>query len=282
MQTLTTIAEIRQQVTQAKQQGLVVAFVPTMGNLHTGHIQLVKQAVKRADVVIASIFVNPLQFSANEDLDKYPRTLAEDQAKLTAAGCKILFAPNELEMYPQGRDFQTEVEVPKISDLHCGSSRPGHFQGVATVVCKLFGIVQPDVAIFGAKDFQQLLVIRRMTQDLCLPVEIESSPIARAPNGLALSSRNGYLSDEELAIAPALYKALTVAQANIQAGRYDYAQLSEEAQVSLEKEGFKRDYFNICNPNTLLPATEEDTELVILAAAYLGKARLIDNITISL
>lgn len=282
MKTLNTIAELRAVLSQERAAGKRIGFVPTMGNLHTGHLQLVHQAADCCDVVVASIFVNPLQFGAGEDLDKYPRTLQADQEKLEGAGCAYLFAPNDQEMYPNGRDQQTEVEVPGISDIHCGASRPGHFRGVATVVCKLLGIVQPDVAVFGEKDYQQLMVIRRMAADLYLPVEIQGSPIARNADGLALSSRNGYLSSEQLAVAPALYRTLCETRDKILAGRRDYAQLAEEAQQALEVVGFRRDYFNICNATDLTPATDDSRQLVILAAAPLGPARLIDNIEIAL
>lgn len=282
MQTFNTIAELRSALAEARADGKRIGFVPTMGNLHTGHLQLVHQAAACCDVIVASIFVNPLQFGAGEDLDKYPRTLQADQEKLAGAGCTYLFAPNDQEMYPHGRDQQTEVEVPGISDIHCGASRPGHFRGVATVVCKLLGIVQPDVAVFGEKDYQQLMVIRRMAADLYLPVEIQGSPIARNSDGLALSSRNGYLSAEQLAVAPALYRTLCDSKAQILAGRRDFAQLEEEAQCSLEAAGFRRDYYNICNALDLSPATADSRKLVILAAAPLGPARLIDNIEIDL
>ena len=282
MQVVTTVAEIRAAVQEAKQQGKRVGFVPTMGNLHDGHIQLIHQANQTSDFVVSSIFVNPLQFGAGEDLEKYPRTLQEDIQKLTEAKCDLLFAPTESEVYPHGREAQTEVEVPGISDLHCGASRPGHFRGVATVVCKLFGIVQPDTAVFGEKDFQQLRVIRRMTEDLCIPVEIQGSPIARAQSGLALSSRNGYLTAEEKDIAAQLFATLTDIKSRILAGNKNYADLAEEALTALEAVGFKRDYFAICNQADLTAATPDDNDLVILAAAYLGKARLIDNVAFSL
>ena len=223
-----------------------------------------------------------MQFGENEDLDAYPRTLASDQEKLEAANCDYLFAPNINEMYPNGQVIQTLIEVPGISDIHCGASRPGHFRGVATVVCKLFGIVQPDVAIFGEKDFQQLMVIRRMTEDLFLPVEVLGAPIARAQSGLALSSRNGYLTEEELATAPTLNSTISQTIAQISSGRRDYTAMQEEAQEILEQSGFKRDYYAICNRINLQPASPEDTQLVIVAAAYLGKARLIDNMVIDL
>ncbi|EAR59870.1 pantoate--beta-alanine ligase [Neptuniibacter caesariensis] len=282
MITIHTIAELRAALSKERFQGKRIGFVPTMGNLHEGHLQLIDQAKANSDIVVSSIFVNPLQFGANEDLDNYPRTLQDDQAKLESRGCDFLFAPTDAEVYPHGREAQTQVEVPVISDLYCGSSRPGHFRGVATVVTKLFGMVQPDVAIFGEKDFQQLMVIRRMTEDLSLPVEIQGAPIARNPQGLALSSRNGYLSAEEIEVAANLNRTLRDAAEQIKQGNKQFAELEEQAQSQLEEVGFKRDYYVICRRDDLQPANESDTALVILAAAYLGPARLIDNIQIDL
>ena len=282
MKTIHTLKELRETLAQERAKGLRIGLVPTMGNLHDGHLALVEQAQANADIIVCTIFVNPLQFAAGEDLDKYPRTLAEDQEKLSAKGCHYLFAPPESEVYPDGREEQTMVEVPRVSDLYCGASRPGHFQGVATIVCKLFGMVQPDVAIFGAKDYQQLYVIRKMARDLSLPVEIQGSPIVRNSEGLALSSRNGYLSDEERATATELNKVLNQTCQALQAGNKDFSELCESAQLQLEHVGFKRDYFVIARQSDLAPATTQDTSLVILAAAYLGPARLIDNHTINL
>lgn len=282
MKTLHTIAELRSALNQERAQGKRIGFVPTMGNLHEGHLQLIDQARASSDIIVSSIFVNPLQFGAGEDLDNYPRTLAEDQGKLTSRGCHYLFAPNDAEVYPNGREAQTQVEVPVISDLYCGASRPGHFRGVATVVAKLFGMVQPDVAVFGEKDFQQLMVIRRMTADLCLPVEIQGAPIARNEQGLALSSRNGYLSSQELETATVLSATLRDCAAAIQSGEQAFSQLEEAAQQKLEQAGFERDYYVVCRRSDLQPAGAEDKELVILAAARLGPARLIDNIQIDL
>ena len=282
MQTINSIAGLREALGAERRAGKRIGFVPTMGNLHEGHIQLIHQSNANADITVASIFVNPLQFGENEDLDAYPRTLKADQDKLEAAGCDYLFAPNSDEMYPNGQVIQTQVEVPGISDIHCGATRPGHFRGVATVVCKLFGMVQPDVAIFGEKDFQQLMVIRRMAEDLFLPVEIQGAAIARAENGLALSSRNGYLSKAELEVAPVLNSTIRNTIEQIQNGRNDFEALQEEAQAALEEVGFKRDYYSICNRQNLQPARADDEELVLVAAAYLGKARLIDNMVVDL
>lgn len=282
MITVHTIAELRSVLNAERRNGKRIGFVPTMGNLHEGHLQLIDQAKACSDVVVSSIFVNPLQFGAGEDLGNYPRTLQQDQEKLESRGCDFLFAPTDEEVYPHGREAQTQVEVPVISDLYCGASRPGHFRGVATVVAKLFGMVQPDVAIFGEKDFQQLMVIRRMTEDLSLPVEIQGSPIARNEKGLALSSRNGYLSADELEIATVLNATLRNTSEQICNGQKDFAAIAEQAQHELEQAGFERDYYAICRRVDLQPASEDDKELVILAAARLGPARLIDNIQIDL
>ncbi|WP_415895584.1 pantoate--beta-alanine ligase [Neptuniibacter sp. PT34_22] len=282
MITLHTIAELRAALNKERAAGKRIGFVPTMGNLHEGHLQLIDQAKANSDVVVSSIFVNPLQFGAGEDLDNYPRTLVADQEKLNSRGCNYLFAPTDAEVYPNGRESQTQVEVPEISDLYCGATRPGHFRGVATVVAKLFGMVQPDVAVFGEKDFQQLMVIRKMTEDLSLPVEIQGAPIARNEQGLALSSRNGYLSEQELETATVLNASLREIEAALIEGNKDFDSLIESAQQCLETAGFKRDYLVICRSQDLQPATSEDSQLVVLAAAYLGPARLIDNLQINL
>lgn len=278
MKTVLSISELNQSLAEARLQHKRVGLVPTMGNLHEGHLKLIDQARESSDVVVASIFVNPLQFGLNEDLDNYPRSLKEDQEKLRSRNCDILFAPTDEEVYPHGREAQTQVEVPDISDIYCGASRPGHFRGVATVVCKLFGMVQPNIAIFGEKDFQQLLVIQRMTEDLSLPVEIKGAPIARNEQGLALSSRNSYLSDEQLQIAPRLNATLNAAVQAIKQSKKTYREIEQQSKITLNNLGFKSDYFVICRRSDLQPATETESQLVILAAAYLGKARLIDNI----
>lgn len=279
MQTLHTIAELRAAVRQHRQAGKRIALVPTMGNLHRGHLRLVETALQQADVVITSIFVNPLQFGANEDLDSYPRTLAEDQQQLAAVGCHLVFAPSVTEVYPDGQAQQTLVEVPGLSDLHCGASRPGHFRGVTTVVCKLFNMVQPDIAVFGLKDYQQVAVIRKMVRDLCIPVEIIGVPTERADSGLALSSRNGYLTAEELTAAATLQQTLQQTAAAISRGESDFPALEEAACNTLEAAGFRRDYYCIVDRDSLQPARPEDDK-VILAAAFLGRARLIDNLEI--
>lgn len=277
MQTLHTIAELRSALSEHRRSGKKIALVPTMGNLHRGHIKLVEVARSEADIVVASIFVNPLQFGPNEDLDSYPRTLQDDQNRLQAAGCDYLFAPNNSEIYPEGRDQQTLVEVPMLSDLYCGTTRPGHFCGVTTVVCKLFNICQPDLAIFGEKDYQQLRIIRKMVSDLCIPVEIQSVATVRAEDGLALSSRNGYLNDEERAAAPALQHTLQQTCQAISQGNHDFRQLESEAEHQLSAAGLTPDYVRIVRRSDLLPAQSGDRALVILTAAYLGPTRLIDN-----
>lgn len=279
--TVTTVAELRDFVHQAKFKGLSVGFVPTMGNLHAGHMSLIKHANKQCDVVIASIFVNPLQFNVQSDLTNYPRTLEQDQALLTENGCNLLFAPTVSEMYPNGQESQSIVSVPDVSMGLCGGSRPGHFDGVATVVSKLFNMVQADKAFFGEKDFQQLAVIRKMVADLCIPVEIIGVATERNEEGLALSSRNGYLSANELALAPAIFKALNEVATAIQQGN-DFATTLDETQQRLSKQGFKVDYLALCRESDLKPATTDDDKLVILVAAFLGSARLIDNLPFSL
>lgn len=281
MKTVNDIQSLRQQITTWKQQGLSVAFVPTMGNLHAGHISLITEAKKHADKIVASIFVNPMQFGANEDIDKYPRTLADDQQKLQAEGTDLLFTPTADIIYPNGTAQNTFVEVPNISDIHCGKSRPGHFRGVATIVCKLFNLVQPDVACFGLKDYQQLQVIQTMVNDLSMPIKIVPVAIARSENGLALSSRNGYLSETELAQAPVLYQTLQWLTQAVKLNK-NFLALSEQAKEKVNQAGLQADYFNICHANTLAPAKAEDKNLVILASAFCGPARLIDNIQINL
>ncbi|PNG29533.1 pantoate--beta-alanine ligase [Pseudomonas protegens] len=282
MNTVKTVRELRAAVARARSEGKRIGFVPTMGNLHSGHAALVAKAAQRVDFVVASIFVNPLQFGAGEDLDKYPRTLAADQEKLLEAGCHLLFAPSVEEMYPDGMAGQTRVSVPQLSEGLCGASRPGHFEGVATVVSKLFNMVQPDLAVFGQKDYQQLAVIRALVHDLNMPIQIIGEPTVRATDGLALSSRNGYLSPEQRAIAPVLYRSLSQIAQAIRDGERDYPRLLAEQQQQLEAAGLRRDYLEIRHAKNLRPATAEDRDLVILVAAYLGATRLIDNLHLDL
>jgi pantoate--beta-alanine ligase len=282
MHNVTTIAAVREQVRAWRAAGDRIGFVPTMGNLHAGHLALVTRARELAERVVVSVFVNPLQFGPNEDLAAYPRTPDEDAAKLREGGADLLFMPTVAEMYPRGQADVAQVEVPTISDLLCGAFRPGHFRGVATVVSKLFNIVQPDVAVFGEKDFQQLVVIRRMVEDLCFPIAIEGLPTAREPDGLALSSRNRYLSPEERARAPALYRILSETGALLRQGRRDYAALEQQAVAELERSGFRPDYVSIRRAADLAAPTATDNHLVALAAARLGTTRLIDNLLIGM
>lgn len=277
MKTETTLSGLRAALRAARQAGKSIALVPTMGNLHEGHITLVKTARQRADIVVTSIFVNPTQFGVNEDFDKYPRTLAADSSLLAEADCDILFAPDATEMYPDGRQQSTTVSVSGITDILCGKSRPGHFTGVATIVSKLFNIVQPDMAFFGEKDYQQLAVIRRFTRELCFPIEIIGIPTVRAADGLALSSRNGFLNEQERLLAPHIFQTLTNLKNALQGGNSDFAMLTAAGLAHLEKCGFTPDYLDIRRQD-LATATAEDKELVILVAARLGSTRLIDNL----
>ncbi|NVL30968.1 pantoate--beta-alanine ligase [Pseudomonas syringae pv. actinidiae] len=278
MNTVKTVLELRAAVARARSEGKRLALTPTMGNLHSGHAALVTKAAQRADFVVATIFVNPLQFGPNEDLATYPRTLAADQEKLLQAGCNLLFTPGVEEMYPHGMADQTLVSVPHLSQGLCGASRPGHFEGVATVVSKLFNMVQPDLAIFGEKDFQQLAVIRAMVRDLNMPIQIIGEPTVRADDGLALSSRNGYLDEAQRAAAPALYQAIRQTAEAISAGEQDFDTLLSSKKQQLQAAGFRIDYLEIRNADSLRPTTAEDPNLVILAAAFMGKTRLIDNL----
>ncbi len=282
MNTVHTVAQLRAALARARQEGKRIGLVPTMGNLHEGHIALVEMALRRTDHVVVSIFVNPLQFGPNEDLDSYPRTLAEDQRRLLDAGAHTVFAPSVNEMYPEGMQGHTLVSVPVVSDGLCGASRPGHFDGVATVVTKLLNMVQPDVAVFGEKDFQQLAVIRKMALDLCLPVQIMGAPIVRAADGLALSSRNGYLDENERRVAPQLYQTLQQLAGQLLAGRRDFDTLLEEARQQLQQAGFRPDYLELRDTTTLQPADEHSRDITILAAAFLGRTRLIDNLRCTL
>lgn len=282
MKVSASIEEVRQQVITWQRQGKKVAFVPTMGNLHLGHVTLVRKGLELADHVVTSIYVNPLQFGANEDLQSYPSTPEEDKRWLEKEGCSLLFLPNDAIVYPQGRSQVTQVTVPGLSEHWCGESRPGHFGGVLTVVCKLFNIVPADYAVFGQKDFQQLAVIRKMVNDLNFPIQIVGVDTVREPNGLAMSSRNQYLTDDERRRAVTLYQVLTQTRAKITSGQRNYAMLEDEAGAILTKAGFVPDYFAVCRQHDLLPASGEDRSLVVLAAAKMGNARLIDNITIDI
>jgi len=253
-----------------------------MGNLHEGHLNLVRKARAHCDIVVVSIFVNPLQFGPNEDLDKYPRTLAADKEKLFAEGVHFLFTPEVTEIYPEGMRAQTVVSVPDLGDTLCGRSRPGHFDGVTTVVNKLLNLVQPDVAVFGEKDYQQLSIVRKMVKDLCMPVEIVGVATTRDEDGLAKSSRNGYLSAEQRQVAPLLHEALVSCREAIACGFDNFLQLESHARMWLLQAGFEPDYFAIRDAVTLQGVTDATEEVAILAAARLGSTRLIDNVRLSL
>lgn len=282
MQTHKKIKDLRQILKTARSQGKSIALIPTMGNLHDGHLQLVSQARDRYDFLVCSIFVNPLQFGPSEDLDAYPRTLDADREKLQAELCDCLFVPPVSQMYPTGMERQTQIKVPGLSENFCGSSRPGHFEGVALVVTKLFNIVQPDAAFFGLKDYQQFLVIRKLTEDLELDIAIHGIETHREESGLAMSSRNNYLSEEERAQAANLYRILQSCADQIIAGSRDYKTLENAAAEELKKASLKPDYFQVCNADTLEPPTADTQQFAILAAAFVGKSRLIDNIRFEL
>ena len=282
MQVVSEILKLREQRRKWQLEGKVIAFVPTMGNLHHGHLRLVQEAKQKADIVVVSIFVNPLQFGPDEDLDAYPRTMDHDKAALESLGVDLLFTPKSEDIYPRGLEQQTFVEVPGISYMICGASRPGHFRGVATIVCKLFNMVQPNMAFFGEKDFQQLQVIRAMVTDLSMNLQIFGVPTVREPDGLAMSSRNNYLSTEERELAPTLYAQMSHMADQIELGRRDYSRLIREYKEKLKDAGFKVDYIEVRAAETLLQPGHEDMNLVLLAAAFLGKTRLIDNLQIEL
>jgi pantoate--beta-alanine ligase len=278
MITVPGIAELRETVRSWRSAGARIGFVPTMGSLHDGHMSLLEAARQHADRVVASVFVNPLQFGPGEDYERYPRTPTDDQQLLEQAGCDLLFLPGVNEIYPEAGGSATRVSVESLSGILCGRIRPGHFDGVATVVAKLFGIVQPDVAVFGEKDYQQLAIIRRMTADLAIPVQIIGAPTVRAPDGLAMSSRNRYLSDAERALAPRIHATLRAVAGRIESGERDYTALAAWGAAQLQAVEMTPDYFEIRDADTLLAPAAATRELVILTAARLGKARLIDNL----
>lgn len=272
-----TLPLLRQQIRRLRMEGKRVALVPTMGNLHDGHMKLVDEAKARADVVVVSIFVNPMQFDRPEDLARYPRTLQEDCKKLNKRKVDLVFAPSVKEIYPNGTETHTYVDVPGLSTMLEGASRPGHFRGVSTIVSKLFNLVQPDIACFGEKDFQQLALIRKMVADMGFDIEIIGVPIMRAKDGLALSSRNGYLTAEQRKIAPGLYKVLSSIADKLQAGERDLDEIIAIAGQELNEKGFRADDIQIRDADTLLEVSENSKRAVILVAAWLGDARLIDN-----
>jgi pantoate--beta-alanine ligase len=286
MQTLSTIAELHEIVLQWREAGERIALVPTMGNLHEGHLRLVEEAHTRAERIVVSIFVNPMQFSDARagagDYKNYPRTLESDREKLLnmSINVDLLFTPSVEEVYPNGIENEARIEVPGISDILCGEFRPGHFAGVATIVAKLFNMVKPDVAIFGEKDYQQLLVIRRLVSDLCFPIDIIGVPTVREHDRLAMSSRNQYLTDEERQKAAALNQSLVEAKHSIENGLSSFPELEKNAIKQLKEAGFRPEYFSVRRADDLQEAEPNDKALVILAAAWLGEARLIDNIRI--
>ncbi|EOB1206255.1 TPA: pantoate--beta-alanine ligase [Photobacterium damselae] len=282
MQTFADIASMREQVRTWRREGRRIAFVPTMGNLHDGHMRLVRKARKYADIVVVSIFVNPMQFDKPEDLQNYPRTLDDDLTKLDAEHVDVVFTPTPEMMYPQGLESQTFVEVPILSQMLEGALRPGHFRGVATIVTKLFNIVQPDVACFGEKDYQQLALIRQMVKDMAMDIEIVGVPTVRELDGLALSSRNGYLTVDERQRAPVLARTMRWVSSQMRGGRTDYDDLIVDANDQLRAAGLQPDASFIRDAVTLQPVSETSTKAVILMAAQLGKARLIDNQVVDL
>jgi pantoate--beta-alanine ligase len=280
MDTVTTVAAVREHVRRWRSEGRRVAFVPTMGNLHTGHVSLIEAARRHGDRFVASIFVNPMQFGPNEDYAQYPRTPTKDADMLTEAGCNLMFMPDVAQIYPNGSERATRVDVPSLARVLDGEFRPGHFEGVSTIVATLFHIVEPDVAIFGEKDFQQLTIIRRMVADLCMPVEIVGAPTVRDSDGLAMSSRNQYLTSAERQVAPRIYQTLRAAAGRLQAGDTEFSSIERTGVEALAKAGMKPDYFSVRRAQDLGAPAPDTKHLVVLTAARLGKARLIDNIQV--
>jgi pantoate--beta-alanine ligase len=280
MDTVTKIAAVREHVRRWRSEGRRVAFVPTMGNLHPGHVSLIEAAARHGDRFIASIFVNPMQFGPNEDFAHYPRTPTQDERMLDEAGCNLMFMPDVKEIYPNGSERATRVDVPGLSRILDGEFRPGHFEGVSTIVATLFHIVEPDVAVFGEKDFQQLTVIRRMVADLSMPVEIVGAPTVRDADGLAMSSRNQYLTSTERPVAPRIYATLQAAAQRLSTGDVEFASIERFGVEALTKLGMKPDYFAVRRAEDLAAPANDTKHLVVLTAARLGKARLIDNIQV--
>ena len=278
----TSVTELRQYVQHWKDHGQSIAFIPTMGNLHAGHMSLIEKGQSLSDRTICSIFVNPMQFGPNEDWDHYPRTLEKDIALLEASGCDLVYLPAASELYPEGLERISQVQVTDLTDHYEGAHRPGHFTGVATVVLKLFNIVKPDVSVFGKKDYQQYRVISKMVEDFNLEVQIIGQETTREVSGLATSSRNQYLDDAQKEKAALIYQVLQQTAQQIDKGERDFETLQVRAIHDLDDAGFKTGYFCICNADNLLPATTEDRDLVILVTAAIGPTRLLDNIEISL
>ena len=280
METVTTISAVRERVHAWRRAAERVVFVPTMGNLHAGHVSLIEAARRHGERFVASIFVNPMQFGPNEDFAHYPRTPRDDERMLGDAGCDLMFMPEVGEIYPHGSERAARVEVPGLSRILEGEFRPGHMEGVSTVVAKLFHIVEPDVAVFGEKDYQQLTVIRRMVVELCMRVEIVGAPTLRDTDGLALSSRNQYLTPAERKVAPVIYATLEAAAGRLRAGDAQLASIERSGFQALEGSGLRPDYFSVRRADDLTAPGPETRELVVLAAARLGKARLIDNVQV--
>ncbi len=272
---------LRETVQAWRNQQLKIGFVPTMGNLHAGHLALVKEAQQHCDRVIVSIFVNPTQFGPCEDFERYPRTEQQDCQLLKGCRTDLVYLPTERQLYPTGRTTQTQI-VPAYADILCGAHRPGHFSGVALVVIKLFNLVQPDVAVFGQKDYQQLTMLRRMTEELNFPIEIIGAPIVREEDGLAFSSRNQYLTEQEREVAPFLYQTLTNVRDKVLSAQLNFSLIIKESSNLLEEKGFKVEYLEIRDAVDLSVASGEHKEVTILVAAYLGKTRLIDNLSFTL
>ena len=275
-----TIPLLRREIRRWRQEGKRVALVPTMGNLHEGHLTLVEEAKARADIVVVSVFVNPMQFDRPDDLARYPRTLQEDCEKLTRLGVDLVFAPYEKEIYPKGLEQQTYVDVPSLSTMLEGASRPGHFRGVSTIVSKLFNLIQPDIACFGEKDFQQLALIRKMVADLSFDIDIVGVPIVRGQDGLALSSRNGYLTPDERRLAPRLYNIMSHLATQLENGERNIDELLEQTAGRLREAGLQPDELFVRDADTLLDVNVDTQTAVILVSAWLGKARLIDNMRV--
>ncbi|MDN6228754.1 MAG: pantoate--beta-alanine ligase [Enterobacterales bacterium] len=275
-----TIPLLRREIRRWRQESKRVALVPTMGNLHEGHLTLVEEAKARADIVVVSVFVNPMQFDRPDALARYPRTLQEDCEKLTRLGVDLVFAPSEKEIYPKGLEQQTYVDVPSLSTMLEGASRPGHFRGVSTIVSKLFNLIQPDIACFGEKDFQQLALIRKMVADLSFDIDIVGVPIVRGQDGLALSSRNGYLTPDERRLAPRLYNIMSHLATQLENGERNIDELLEQTAGRLREAGLQPDELFVRDADTLLDVNVDTQTAVILVSAWLGKARLIDNMRV--
>ena len=278
----TSVSELRQYLQHWKGHNESIAFIPTMGNLHQGHLSLIEKGQSLCDRCICSIFVNPMQFGPNEDFNHYPRTLERDIEQLELIGCDLVYMPSASELYPEGLEKITQVQVTDLTEVFEGAHRPGHFTGVATIVLKLLNIVKPDVSVFGKKDFQQYRVIDKMVQDLHLEVDIIGAETTRESSGLATSSRNQYLSDDQKALAPLIFQTLRESAASIAEGDINFTGLEKQAIKRLDQAGFETDYFCVCNAETLEPASPEDRRLVILVTARLGDTRLLDNIEIDL